>query len=220
MLPSNVSDFEATSPSPEKKGNRRGGGLVVMLALLVVLIAVIAVAVSRLPTGALSRPSAATVVPNQAAARTPAAAQTPAAAGAPADPATQRAIQQVIQQLDEAQAQAIATNNPNLMAPTATNEFYQEEVAANQDLVDNGVTEVKLINIEWGDIVVNGSSATATDWETWSTTFEDGTTTQSRDRNVYQLVQQDGAWKVQADDHPDQPQPQQQQQPGGAGARR
>jgi hypothetical protein len=214
MLPSNVSEFEATSPSPDNKGKRRGGGLWVMLGLLIVLIAVVAVAVSRLPTGALSRPAAATAVPTQA------VAGAPAAAGAPADAATRQAIQQVIQQLDEAQAQAIATNDPSPMAPTATNEFYQEEVAANQDLVDNGVTEVKLINIEWGDIVVNGSSATATDWETWSTTFEDGTTTQSRDRNVYQLVQQDGAWKVQADDHPDQPQPQQQQQPGGAGARR
>ena len=213
MLPSNVSEFETTSPSPEKKGKGRGGGLIVLLGLLVVLIAVIAVAVNRLPTGSLSRP-AATSVPNQT------SRQTPVAAGTPADAATQTAIHQVIQQLDQAQAEAIATNNPTVMAATATPEFYQEQVTTNQDLVDNGVTEVKLINIEWGDIVVNGTTATATAWETWSTTFEDGTTMQSRDRNVYQLVQQDGAWKVQADDHPDQPQPQQPQQPAGGGARR
>jgi ketosteroid isomerase-like protein len=201
MLPSNVSEFETTSPSPEKKGKRRGGGLVIMLVLLVVLIAVIAVAVSRLPTGSLSRPSA-TAVPNQTSRQTPAAT-----GGSPADAATQRAIQQVIQQLDQAQAEAIATNNPNVMMATATPEFYQEQVATNQDLVDNGVTEVKLINIEWGDIVVNGNTATATAWETWSTSFEDGTTMQARDRNVYTLVQRDGTWKVQADVHPDQPRP-------------
>jgi ketosteroid isomerase-like protein len=182
-----------------------------MLGLLVVLIAVIALAVSRLPTGSLSRP-AATAVPNRA------SQQTPVAAGTPADAATQRAIQQVIQQLDQAQAEAIATNNPNVMAATATPEFYQEQVATNQDLVDNGVTEVKLITIEWGDIVVNGNTATATAWETWSTTFEDGTTMQARDRNVYTLVQQNGTWLVQSDAHPDQPAaPSQQPAAPGAG---
>jgi ketosteroid isomerase-like protein len=184
ILPSNVSDFEATKPPSDKKGGRRSGGLLLMLGLVVVLIAAIAIAVTRLPTGTQSRPSASSA----------------------ADAATQQAIQQVIQQLDAAQALAIATNDPNVMAATATPEFYQEQVATNQDLVDNGVTEVKLIKIEWGDVVVNGSTATATAWETWSTTFEDGTTMQSRDRNVYTLVQQNGAWKVQADEHPDQPQ--------------
>ncbi len=139
--------------------------------------------------------------PNESSQRAPAPA---AANAAPADAATQQAIQQVIQQLDDAQAQAIATHNPNVMAATATPEFYQEQLTTNQDLVDNGVTEVKLIKIEWGDIVISGNTATATAWETWSTTFEDGTTEQSRDRNVYTLVQQNGAWKVQADVHPDQ----------------
>jgi ketosteroid isomerase-like protein len=200
MLPSNVSEFEATKPPSDKKGGRRFGGLFLMLGLLVVFIAVIAVAVTRLPTGSLSRPSP-TSVPTQS------SSQAPAATGSSAGAASQQAIQQVIQQLDTAQAEAIATNNPNVMAATATPEFYQEQVATNQDLVDNGVTEVKLIKIEWGDIVVNGSTATATAWETWSTTFEDGTTMQSRDRNVYTLVQDNGTWKVQADEHPDQPQP-------------
>jgi ketosteroid isomerase-like protein len=199
ILPSNVSDFEATKPPSEKKGGRRSGGLLLMLGLVVVLIAAIAIAVTRLPTGTQSRPSA-TSAPSQS------STQAPAAAASAADAATQQAIQQVIQQLDAAQALAIATNDPNVMAATATPEFYQEQVATNQDLVDNGVTEVKLIKIEWGDVVVNGSTATATAWETWSTTFEDGTTMQSRDRNVYTLVQQNGAWKVQADEHPDQPQ--------------
>src|SRR5919201_3675732 len=213
MLPSNVSEFETTSPSPDKKGKRGGGGLLVLLGLLIVLVAVIAVAVSRLPTTSLSRP-AATAVPNQA------PRQTPVAAGNPADPDTQRAIQQVIRQLDEAQAEAIATKNPDVMAATATPEFYQDQIATNQDLVDNGVTEVRLNTNEWGDIVVNGTTATATAWETWSTTFEDGTTMQARDRNVYTLVQQNGTWKVQADDHPDEQPTAPGQQPAAPGAGR
>ena len=206
MLPSNASDWEVSNPPP-KKGRRGFGGLALMLGLLIVLGAVVFVAVTRLPTGSLSRATA----PNESAPGQ--AAPAPAAAGAPADAATQQAIQQAIQQLDDAQAQAIATNNPNVMAATATPEFYQEQVATNQDLVDHGVTEVKLIKIEWGDIVVNGNTATATAWETWSTTFEDGTTEQSRDRNVYTLVQQNGAWMVQADVHPDR-----QQNPGNPAA--
>ncbi len=90
------------------------------------------------------------------------------------------------------------------MVPTATADFYQQQVAINQDLVNNGVTEVKLLNLEWGQISVAGNTASATVYETWSTTFDDGTTEQARDRNVYTLVQENGAWKVQADDHPDQ----------------
>ena len=129
-----------------------------------------------------------------------------AAAGAPADAATQQAIQKVITDVNNAQVQAIQSNDPNGMAATATPEFYQDQVANNQDLVNGGVTDIKLVNIEWGPILVNGDTAEATDYETWSTTFEDGTTEQSRDRNVYTLVNDNGTWKVQADDHPDQQQ--------------
>jgi hypothetical protein len=203
MLPSNASDWETTNPS--KTGRpRRGGGLVVMLGLLIVLIGVIFVAVTRLPTGTLSRPAAA---PAATAARAPAAAAAPAAAGAPVDAPTQQAIQQVIQGLDEAQAQAIATNDQTVMAATAMPAFYAEEVQNNQDLVAGGVTEVKLLKLEWGDITTDGTMATATVYETWSTTFKDGTTEQARDRNVYTLVQDNGTWKVQTDVHPDAPPP-------------
>jgi hypothetical protein len=203
MLPSNASDWETTNPS--KTGRpRRGGGLVVMLGLLIVLIGVIFVAVTRLPTGTLSRPAAA---PAATAARAPAAAAAPAAAGAPVDAPTQQAIQQVIQGLDEAQAQAIATNDQTVMAATAMPAFYAEEVQNNQDLVAGGVTEVKLLKLEWGDITTDGTMATATVYETWSTTFSDGTTEQARDRNVYTLVQDNGTWKVQTDVHPDAPPP-------------
>jgi hypothetical protein len=196
MLPSNASEWESTNP-PAKAGRpRRVGGLVVMLGLLILLIAVIAVAVTRLPTATVSRPAGST-------AGAPTAA--PVQAGAPVDAATAEAIQQSIQALDNAQAQAIATGDQTGMAATAMPAFYQEEVQNNQDLVAGGVTEVKLVKVEWGDITSDGTTATATVYETWSTTFSDGTTEQARDRNVYTLVKDNGTWKIQADVHPDTP---------------
>jgi hypothetical protein len=135
------------------------------------------------------------------------AAQAPAAGRATpvvtgSDPA-QAAIQQVIQRGDDEQAQAIASNDPKVMADTSTPDFYQQQVQINQDLVANGVTAIKLTRIEWGPISVNGANATATAWETWTTTYADGATQQSRDRNVYTLVLDKGTWKVSADTHPD-----------------
>jgi len=103
------------------------------------------------------------------------------------------------------QAQAIASKNPDVMAATATPEFYAEEVASNQDLVDNGVTEVKMVKAEFGQATVDGTTATITVYETWTTAFQDGTTDQSRDRNIYTLIQDNGTWKVKTDVHPDQP---------------
>jgi ketosteroid isomerase-like protein len=196
-LPSNFPEFETVKP-PRKQGPAFGG-IVITVILSLALIAIIAVAVTRLSSGSLSRPSAET-----APAQGTSPAQATAAAGAPADAATAQAIQQVIQQVDQAQVQAIETNDPNAMAASASPQFYQEQVATNQDLVNNGVTDIKLINIEWGPITVNGDTASATNYETWSTTFSDGTTEQSRDRNVYTLVRDNGTWKVQSDDHPDQ----------------
>jgi hypothetical protein len=202
LLPSNASEWETTQQPGKTGGPRRFGGLVVMVGLLVVLIAVIAVAVTRLPTGTLSRPAASSAAaPRIVATVVPA----PAAAGVPVDSATQQAIQQVIQKLDEAQAQAIATNDPNVMAATAMPDFYAQEVQGNQDLVAGGVTEIKLLKLEWGDITTDGTTVTATVYETWSTTFSDGSTEQARDRNVYTLVQDNGTWKVQNDVHPDAP---------------
>jgi hypothetical protein len=205
MLPSNASEFDNIKP-PSKAGRRGNAGLVVTVVLALALVVIIGVAISRLSSGGLTRPSAA-AAPTQAvaAATSEARAATVTAAGSPADAATAQAIQQVIQQVDQAQVQAIETKNPNVMSSTATAEFYQEQVSNNQDLVDNGVTDIKLVNLEWGPITVDGNTATATVWETWSTTFEDGTTEQARDRNVYTLVMDNGSWKVQADDHPDQP---------------
>ena len=203
-LPSNVPDFETSKKPPTPKSRAPIGGVLVTVILALALIAIIVVAVTRLSSGGLSRPGSPTQVASSP-------AQATAAAGTPADPATQQTIQQVITDVNNAQIQAIQTNNPDVMAATATPEFYQDQVSNNQDLVDGGVTDIKLVNIEWGPILVNGNTAEATDYETWSTTFQDGTTEQSRDRNIYTLVNDNGTWKVQSDDHPDQ----QQQQSGG-----
>ena len=130
----------------------------------------------------------------------------PAAApanGTPASAADQAAIQQAIQGIDDAQTKAVASRDMSGLTANATSDFATQQKSVTQDLVNNGVTEIKLVNIEWGPITVNGNTATATAYETWSTTYSDSSTEQSRDQNVYTLVQQDGTWKVQADEHPD-----------------
>jgi|SRR5579864_7960091 len=207
VLPSNVPQFETSKPPPKERAPI--GGIVVTVILALALVAIIAVAVTRLTGGGLSRPTASTSSAPTAVGVTSggagSSAATAAPAGTPADPATQQAIQQVIQQVNDAQVQAIEKGDPTVMQATATSQFYQDQVSNNQDLTDNGVTDIKLVNIEWGPVTVDGNTATATDYETWSTTFDDGTTEQSRDRNVYTLVNDNGTWKVQADDHPDQP---------------
>jgi hypothetical protein len=128
-----------------------------------------------------------------------------APSGPTATPADTQAIQQAIQRGDDAQVQALANKDPSPMQDIGTPDYYQEMVANNQDLADGGVVSIKLDRIEWGAIVVNGDSATAQCYETWTTTFDDGSVDQSRDLNVYTLVRQNGAWKIQADDHPNSP---------------
>ena len=142
------------------------------------------------PTPNLQPTSAAAAPTSQAAAPT-VAAQPEAAA-----------IQQVIQRGNEAQAEAIAARDPSPMSSTATSDHYRELVRINANLVDNGVSRIALLNLEWGPISVDGARATATTYETWRTTYADGTTEQSRDRNDYVLVREAGVWKVQANAHP------------------
>lgn len=131
-------------------------------------------------------------------------AATSAASTLSSDP-QEAAIQAVIQKGDQEQQDAFVTGNASLMADTSTAEFHQEQTQTNADLKNNGVSAIKLINIEWGRVNVSGTTATATAWETWSTTYADGTTEQSRDRNEYTLVQDNGTWKISGDTHPDDP---------------
>lgn len=129
----------------------------------------------------------------------------PASASATSTDPQVAAIQALILKGDQEQQDAFSTSDPTIMSDTSTADFYQQQVQTNQDLKANGVTAIKLIGIDWGAVSVTGSDATATAWETWSTTYSDGTTEQSRDRNEYTLVQDNGSWKVSADAHPDDP---------------
>ncbi|MFI5267411.1 MAG: G1 family glutamic endopeptidase [Chloroflexota bacterium] len=139
----------------------------------------------------------------------PSASATPAPAGATslsvgAQTGTpEAAIQQLILKGNGEQEQAIASKDSTVMKDTSTDTYYQDLAQTNQDMLDSGVTAIRLVKIEWGQTTVTGTSGTATTYETWWTQYSDGSTDQSRDRNVYSLVQQNGAWKIQSDDHPD-----------------
>jgi hypothetical protein len=122
---------------------------------------------------------------------------------AAADQDVNAAIQSVIQRSNDEQVQAIASRDSSVMSDTTTADHFQELVRVNQDLLDNGVSSINLVRLDWGAVAVNGQSATATTYETWRTVFGDGTTNQSRDRNDYTLVLDSGTWKIQSDDHPD-----------------
>ncbi len=89
-----------------------------------------------------------------------------------ADQDVNAAIQQVIQRSNEEQAQALAARDPSLMADTVTSDHFQDLAQTNQDLLDNGVTSIKLVKLEWGAVAVNGTTATATTYETWTTTIK------------------------------------------------
>jgi len=117
---------------------------------------------------------------------------------------TVAAIKQAIEDADGAQVKAISSKDLSGLAAGATNEFAAQQKAVSQGLIEEGVTEIKLMHIEWGPINVNGTNATVTAFETWIATYSDGLTQQSRERNAYTIVQQDGAWKVQSYEHPDQ----------------
>jgi hypothetical protein len=153
----------------------------------------------------------------------PSAPQQPGAPAAPTGAAPsgpqETAIAQVIERANAAQAQALTAGDPSPMKDTATDAYYREMAQTNQDLIDSGVTAIQLVKLEWGPVTVTGGSATATTYETWRTTYSDGTSDQSRDQNVYTLTLAGGAWKIQSDDHPDVDQvPPSVTTPGGAPA--
>jgi hypothetical protein len=126
-------------------------------------------------------------------------AASPAAATADA---TAEAVKQVIETADRAQEKAFATGDPSVMRDTATADYYDELTQINSDLARGGVTGFTLVGIEWGDVTVSGTTAAATAYETWRTTYTDGSQDQRTDRNDYALVLDNGAWKIQADVQP------------------
>ncbi len=129
-------------------------------------------------------------------------AATPTAAAA--TDAVEAAIKAVIQKANDAQARAFAQNDPTLMRDTAMPSYYAHLTQINRELADNGVSAIKLLKLDWGPIVLqNPTTAIATTFEDWQTTYTDGTTEESRDRNVYTLVRVGQEWRIQDDAHPD-----------------
>ena len=201
VLPSNISDTPTQAAPPPPRRPRVRPGLSTLLLSLLGLILVVAGFVYFGLSG--NRPGA-SPAPGPRTTSTPAVAGAPPVPSGPtATPAEATAIQQVIQRGDQAQIQALASKDPSPMRDDATAQYYDQMTSTNQDLLDSGVSSIQLVRIDWGTIVVNGNSAIVTCYETWSTTFADGSVDQSRDLNVYTLVQQNGSWKVQSDDHPD-----------------
>ncbi len=157
-----------------------------------------------------------TTQPSASSTQTSTSSQTSATASTTTsnDPAV-AAAQAVIQKADQEQQDAFAKHDPTIMKDTATTSYYNELTQINTDMAKGGVTAIKLLKIEWGPVTINGTSAQVTNWETWQTNYSDGSTDQSRDRNIYTLVQEQGVWKIQTDQHPDSGL---NQQPGGSSA--
>jgi hypothetical protein len=121
-----------------------------------------------------------------------------------ADTSTLDALKTVIQRANQEQQQAVAAHDPTLMRDTATSTYYSQSIQNLNDLVSGGVTAIQLVNLDWGPTTLQGTgTAQSTTVETWRTTFADGSTLQETDTNVYTLVLESGAWKVQDDQHPD-----------------
>lgn len=129
----------------------------------------------------------------------PPAVATPAAV---TSNATIDAVKAVIERSNQAQQKAFATGDASLMRENATAAYYDELTKINSDLTRGGVTGFTLVRIEWGDVTISGTSATATAYETWRTTYSDGSQDQRTDRNDYTLVLANGTWRIQSDVQP------------------
>ena len=133
--------------------------------------------------------------------------------GAVVDGAAQQrdAVKDVVRRSNEAQATAFNGGDPTAMRSYATDDFYQQMTRTNRDLAASGVTRIELVGIDWGEISVDGGSAKATTFETWRSTYRDGSSDETTARNDYVLVMDGGAWKVSSDEQPSaalQPAPQ------------
>jgi hypothetical protein len=123
----------------------------------------------------------------------------PAVAPAVTSEVAADAVKQVIERANEAQQKAFVTGDVALMRDTATASYFDELTQINPDLARGGVIGFSLVRIEWGDVTITGATAGATAFETWRTTYGDGSQDQRTDRNDYTLVLESGAWKIQAD---------------------
>jgi hypothetical protein len=140
----------------------------------------------------------------------------PTQANADADPQV-TAVQLVVERSNAEQIEALRTNNSSVMSDTATGGYYNQLVQTNQGLLDDGASNIELLDLTWGPVTVNGASATATTTETWITSYSDSTTEESTNANVYTLVNRAGSWLIQDDQQPTAARTSSQTRGGGGG---
>ncbi len=198
MLPNNLSGWPESGGTAPVGGPGRGRGriLIGMLVTLLVVGAVYGIGVNRLTSGTDSQTTPRTATDSTDPSPTVADDSGGVATGV---------IQQLIQRADDEQVLALAARDPSPMAGTSTDEYYQKLVQRDQQLLDNGVSSIRLVQIEWGSITITGATASATAWETWSTSYSNATTEVARRGNLYTLVQTAGTWKIQSDEDPASP---------------
>src|SRR5688572_26744674 len=83
-------------------------------------------------------------------------------------------IQAAIERGNAAQVQAITVRDPAIVDESAVGPYVQRLIRANRSLLNAGATSIELVKLEWGPITVDGSTATATTFETWRTSYADG----------------------------------------------
>jgi hypothetical protein len=113
-----------------------------------------------------------------------------------ADPATAAALQQAITTSNNQQVQATASRDPSPLRSTSTAEYYQflsNQLRQNQA---QGVVAVRLDQVRWTAVAVGGAVGQVSDIENWSITFANGTTSMAEGRWIYQLVLENGTWKI------------------------
>jgi hypothetical protein len=69
-----------------------------------------------------------------------------------------------------------------------------------QALVAGGVKSINLDHLRWDSINVSGSTATAITTETWTRTYDNGTTSVFTATNVYTLVREGDTWLIDRDE--------------------
>jgi hypothetical protein len=116
--------------------------------------------------------------------------------------ATTAAVQDAIERANEAQVKAFLTGDSSFLRDTSTADHAAELEQINVELARGGVVDFSLVRIEWGNVTVSGLTAAATAYETWRTTYSDGSQDQRTDRNDYTLVLDGGAWKIKTNVQP------------------
>lgn len=159
------------------------------------------------PASTAATVAIATAIPTPKPLATAAAVTTPVPlATSPAAPpaATVDALKGVIQRANQEQQEAYARHEPTLMRDTATPAYYIQLVEGLRQLEASGATAIRLIDLQWGTITLQGpAAAQVTTSETWETTLNSGGTQKETDTNVYSLVQRSDGWKIAEDEHPD-----------------